>query len=561
MNVGLCVFGNPVGQVSHSNGLFNEAKLGEIMYLEGLTDGLILSEKESIGIIRQVTDASGKSVGITIGSVIHFAKSFGQDRLGGFVGSAVCFKGMPHPALINTLLFSLTNASLKLIDGSTKKFLHSSEKEWNINLPEPNDNWVQNIQGINQINQKEKSRLIVEIDGGLNIYLLSVIQGILSNPEYNKYETIIVTEKNDFLDRAKNKGYKVITIFDLLNYQNLLSSANKVLNETKIKTVEIIEGVKTQIEVEKSTLANYKNEVEKTKLNLESNINKISQQNQQLHSINQSINQFEKEVQRLNSEKIELQKGNNNQINRIITESSFFKNEINTIANKEIEKRVNDFKKEQKTIDSKYEKIEKGSLQAIYAKPPVFFGFASLVFLLGVLFTYLLFGKENNEVEKETVKPVISTKKEPTIGNTSSNFNVKVPSNDDLKVMFSKNEAISLFIKNSTTNSPNSDSVSDEYLKNSYFLIPIEKSNTIIELDTINFGTTKRYEILKKYLENPANIYINTIGYPDTTGDNKKRLLNHFNWMVEFYSIYEDPKMKDLFQTDSSKHVVPLIKI
>jgi hypothetical protein len=557
MNVGLCVFGNPVGQVSHSNGLFNEAKLGEIMYLEGLTDGLILSENESIGIIRQITDASGKSVGITIGSVIHFAKSFGQDRLGGFVGSAVCFKGMPHPALINTLLFSLTNASLKLIDGSTKKFLHSSEKEWNINLPEPNDKWVQNIQGLNQINQKEKSRLIVEIDGGLNIFLLSVIQGVLSNPEYNKYETIIVTEKNDFLDRAKNKGYKVITIFDLLNYQNLLSSANKVLNETKIKTVEIIEGVKTQIEVEKSTLANYKNEVEKTKQNLESTINKISQQNQQLHSINQLINQVEKDIQRLNSDKIELQKGNNIQIKRIITESSTFKNEINTIANKEIDKRDNDIKKEQKKFESKYEKIEKGSLQALYAKPPVFFGFAGLVFLLGVLFTYLLFGGKNSEegniADKKGVATENKTGKETNFGT----YQVIIPSNEILKDTLVKNENIRLFLQNNIPNYPAKDSIKDKFLNKSYFLIPLDKSNiNKIFLDTIDFGSKKPDEMLDKYLQNEGNIYTNTIGLPNTTGDNKKRLLTHFNWMLEFYSIYEDPKIN----TDTAIHVVPLIK-
>lgn len=544
-NAGISIFGRPEGQVSISNGLFKETKLGGIMYLEGLTDGLILQENESIGIIRQVCDASGNSTGITIAGISHFAKSYGQDRPGGFVGAAICFKQMPHPVMINKLLLSLSQASLKLIDPSTKKFLAADEKSWNITLPEPNDKWVQEVKGLNQVAQKDKSRLVVEVDGKLEYAILSVVQGILSNPEYNKYETTIITEKNEFLERAKAKGYKVISVFDLMNYGGLLSAANRQLKETNDKTSQLIEQFKP-------TLAALKNDMDSAKSHLAKLQNDIASKEDKLITIGQQLSGEQMKLDALRVEQETLIKWNDSQAKNIINESKVFKAEIDRRIKQESQR----IKMQQAANDSNYEKIENGSPRLLFSKPAIFFGFGALMLIIGLVISYFLFGGKGGEEEAV----VAHNSAEEKLQTSEFVLSVSQPNNQVLHDSLYSNEAYKKFVMMNCDKFAKQDSVHVSDLKSTFFMVPISNENAgKIFLDTIDFGSINRYDILYTYLSNENNIYTNTIGLPDTTGDNKKYLLNHFNWMVEFYSAYEGDK-KDLFKTDTSVHIVPLIK-
>lgn len=544
-NAGISIFGRPEGQVSISNGLFKELNLGSVMYLEGLTDGLILEEGESVGVIRQVVDSSGVSKGISIVGIIHYAKSYGQDRPGGFVGAAICFKGMPHPVTINKLLLSLSLASQKLIDPNSKKFLTADEKDWSIKLPDPNDNWVHNVPGLNQIPQKEKARLVVEIDGSLYNTLLSVVQGVLSNPEYNKYETTIITEKNSFLDRAKAKGYKTVTLFDLFNYSGLLGAANKQLNDTKEKTNKLIDEFKP-------TLTTLKTDIENAKTQLANIQSQIGSNKQQLASINSRLSLETNNLEALKLEQSKLANFNQSQAQNIIQESDAVRKEIDKIVNHDRQKN----KQQQSHRDSKYEKIEKGTMNALFAKTPIFFGFGALMLIIGMSISYFLF---NGGTESENVGAVGQTKEENTKDKVPS-IVISYPDISVMKDSLEKNAAIKEFITSNYKKFSNLDSIKENDLEKSYFLIPInEEIKSKLILDSVDFETPNRVKILKHYLSLDGNIY-QKLNLDTSQVTEESAILGHFIWVVYYNSSYKEHKDKHLEPTNKMVHVVPLIK-
>ena len=110
-SIGFAIFGRPHGLEFISNGLFKEARLGNMMYLSGLTEGVTLQKDEDLAVIRQVTE-EGRLTGITVVALFEYAESYGEtNRDGGFLGSAVCFKGFPHPAILQDGVFAILKAA------------------------------------------------------------------------------------------------------------------------------------------------------------------------------------------------------------------------------------------------------------------------------------------------------------------------------------------------------------------------------------------------------------------------------------------------------------------
>jgi hypothetical protein len=92
----------------------------------------------------------------------------------------------------------------------------------------------------------------------------------------------------------------------------------------------------------------------------------------------------------------------------------------------------------------------------------------------------------------------------------------------------------------------------------------IINSNGNLRSETFDFNSTKRNEILKKYLSKSGNIYkdlnLQTEGIQDFEKD-LPLLYMHFRWVVYNLSEYKEgdsPKDADILKTNKTKHIVPL---
>jgi hypothetical protein len=423
-NVGFSIFGRPEGQEALVNGLFQEAKLGSTMYLGGLTDGVVLEPNESAAIIRQVSDHSGKSSGITIVGIFQYAESFGpSNRPGGFVGSAVCFKGFPHPSLIQKGLFALLGAATKLIDPTSAKFLTNSKAEWNIELPEPKDQWCVQNPDIKQHGTKKKDRIVVEIDGALQQNLLGAVQGILSNYGYNSHETVIVTTKNGFHGRLQEKGIPSFPLLELLNYQDLHAHFNKKFVEFQSNVDEQVKALKTQEESAKSDVEKLNKEIEKLDGEKDS-------ANRQLKALEESEKQAQKATieasKRSEGAKEELEKANSKltglkEIYKTkIKDHPDFKSAVKEVAQRELQQY------QQKIEQNKEGRIsvQADSVQGMFTKPRFVLLYSLLLIVATAAGVYFFLRKGAEDAPGE---PTVQTIPTPTENDATTDIANQTP--------------------------------------------------------------------------------------------------------------------------------------
>jgi hypothetical protein len=84
-------------------------------------------------------------------------------------------------------------------------------------------------------------------------------------------------------------------------------------------------------------------------------------------------------------------------------------------------------------------------------------------------------------------------------------------------------------------------------------------------LESYEFSTSKRNDILSKYLKQPNNIYaaqgVSSI-YTNDIENTYPLLYMHFRWMVFMNTEYLDTNGKtkeaDIVKTNKTKHIVPL---
>lgn len=571
-NVGYSIFGRPEGQVNIVNGLFQEAKLGGAMYLDGLTDGISLNNSESIAVIRQVTDDAGKSNGITIVSLFDYAESFGStNRPGGFVGSAVCFKDFPHPSMIQKGLFSLQSAANKLVDSQSRKFLHADNSTWGINLPAHNDAWSISVAGINQPSDKNKSRLVVSLDVPIRDQMLSVVQGVLSNSIYNAYETVLVAQKGDFVDRAKSKGYKIISLFELLDYQVLHNGLNKKFNDTKAKATEQINAYSKKLDEVKTTLQALEQKIKQAD---ERHDNIMGRLQQSEAAFKTSKATAENEGNRLAQVQRDLSEANNHVkqgFEHILKQNKSFRSAF--------ENRISEERSQATRLtENKYSgkiKIDNKGWKPWFINSKFVLIFSVLLLLIGFSISYFFFNKSIDQVSIES--NVQTLKKKVSNNDSDNNKEFEIIDEDiqfvvDNRKHFKLNKRISsakadsglkklateilIILDRDSAITKKEDSIKVQNYKNcTYYLLPLEK-DAIEKTVSYDFETDKRKDILEKYLEMDGNIY-STLGF---TIKDSEYLMEHFIWMVGKLSDYEDEKDRDLIKTNKKVHIIPLIK-
>jgi hypothetical protein len=285
--IGYAIFGRPIGLEVLSNGLFKEEGLDAELYLD--SDKYInLDEGETIGIVRQFLSEGGEwMMMVAIGT---HAKSFGEDRPGGFVGCAVCFKGQPNPVITKQALPELHRAALELIDSTTKKFKDASVQDWDIELIPVNDEYYIPKGNERQESDKDTKKIGVAVEGPAEDHVHAVAEGVYYNPVFNKFKTVLFSNQ----DSCINKFAETKKLFELVDYSEEHEKVGKELENVRKE----LENVRKELENER---VRHKGEVEKNRRDeqnqLEEIQSKIDSENARLE---EKTTEREKEENRYN---------------------------------------------------------------------------------------------------------------------------------------------------------------------------------------------------------------------------------------------------------------------
>ena len=137
-NIGYAVFGTPKGIKVLSNGLFKELEIDKSLYLN--SSHIVLDGKQRVLLLRRIpSDLNNlnKKDAILV-ALYENALQYGENRPGGFLGSAICFREkLPNSEkLIKGLLFLFSSIKNNVDDQN--RFKSTDTSTWDISLPKAN---------------------------------------------------------------------------------------------------------------------------------------------------------------------------------------------------------------------------------------------------------------------------------------------------------------------------------------------------------------------------------------------------------------------------------------
>ena len=600
-NIGFCVFGRPTKHEFKSNGLFEKLKLGDGTYIE-FSGNKELQKNDSICMISRSIKND-----IEIIKIYYYENAISHNkRDGGFVGSGIVFcNDKPTEKLLYNCFSVIQKQALKLVNDN-RQFKEAKLNQELIKLVNLN---TEGLLVGQQKNRKAESiskgtSYGVKIEGHIFHSLMGIVQGFISNPDFNKIERLYISKNTDLL-----KGFvgekKVVSFQRLLSFRKLFESANSSLIEKREKYNELIKE-KKKLEVSKEKLIS---DIKNKNKEIQEYDNSIEIYRKDHSQIKRKVEGNKRQLEALDIDIIQKQSVIANQVSEI-EKSKKTKNE--TLRNLEIAKfeqllrepLINEGRKayEHKVKSSTEKTIkrlrrERNNLndELYYFKNQSFITRKILIAAGTILFIGLISGGFIGYMMTGSETPSIAgTKPKEDSPEQKPDYLVKLPKEYKFKEFLelpdsiqkkhkkeldkairkiSSNEYYKTDIKNFLEREWNFgelidyhkvslDSgkirlkkIQDIYRKydglNEYALYTIKKKD---------FNTNKRDDILGEYLKEPNNIY-EDIGInehePDETYEKKYPLLYmHFRLMIHELSVHKEPKDKDLNKTNKESHMV-----
>lgn len=362
-NIGFAAFGRPTGQEVKANGFFLGNRLTETLYLEGLTGGITLDRGQSLAVIRRHDSPNSPSVWAV--ALFEYAESYGhQNRPGGFVGAAVCFSGIPHSGLINQLL-QLQAQMLKEVDGDTRRFLSARKEDWKVELPAIDERLV-TASKLPQYALKKDSRIAVASPGHLQLFLTSIVQGVVSNPSFHSQETVIASADPQVLEKVRQRGLQQFSIYQLLDYSAVHASWNQKLEdankEIRSKAAEL-EARKREIaeeEEKKGVVSAELKQLEEAKRQLNDRIEGLRKQEDIAIAAKEKAQQELRKCEAVfAAEKTKQSHERNRNFQQVVINGQY-RNELSSYVRKEVDKAREEWR---------YEQRERRSMQQRRAVP------------------------------------------------------------------------------------------------------------------------------------------------------------------------------------------------
>lgn len=544
-NIGYAVFGRPKGLETISNGLFKTLNLDSLLYLSDAD--VILNPGESTILIKRIpTDLSNleKKDGILV-AMFEQAYQHIENRPGGFVGSAICFKAFqPNAPKMIKGLFALFN-EIRTQVGEDGKFRSSNAADWNINLPNSSKNFgfLSDKPLVYAPLHSKVKKHAVEVNSIKN-YAVGILENAILNWSFHHVENIYIASQDSVLNNLVSHGAKRTDYAQFFDFSEQSVHYNSEMRK-HLKEVSDAKSTKNQIEIDskakesnilnlENTLSNLKTEKEKQegqKIKFESEIDRIKSEH---NTWSEKEDQHRKEIRSLESikSKIELE-------NRKLE-----KQEISSNQN-----------------DSKLnfgESVAPKSNSFNITLVILTIGLMSLAFYFGYSF-----GTPNEESVVEQLAPVAVIEKESieykhlweidSLGKPEllyqSNLNLLIQAEG---LSNSENDSIIKYPSNCYSKFPNNINVIN-FLNNRY-LIPAEdvvpgyiqnKYKQKTEEERLNF-------LIMDYKSDSTSLYY-SIPEKEEGNVSPNIFLEHFKWMIET----NNPDIKWL-EADSIK--IPIVK-
>lgn len=321
-NIGYAVFGSPKGLAVVSNGLFKTINLDKSLYLNNVH--VILERGEQVLMIRRIPSNPNnleKKDALLIG-LYENALQFGENRAGGFVGSAICFKDqMPNADEMISGLVYLFSKMKENVDGDNR-FTSIDSSGWNIKLPDANKMFGLEDSKLNYAVTSAASKNIVVKLGSLDKEAASLLYNFALNRTFQSVEYVYASGSQTVVDKIKSKGFLQVSFAEFFNY-------NKHLNyfkDRQTKDTEKLEFIKrnaTDLQKKselysndirtlerkynsgKNTLNNLEKEITEAEtrlkqlLNKERSVNTVSQHSNTSNNNRNSSNQLEQKYNSL----------------------------------------------------------------------------------------------------------------------------------------------------------------------------------------------------------------------------------------------------------------------
>ena len=222
-NIGYAVFGSPKGLAVISNGLFKTLNLDKSLYLNNVH--VVLEKGDQVLMIRRIPSDTGnleKKDGLLI-ALYENALQHSENRAGGFVGSAICFKSqMPNADEIISGLVYLFSKMKENVDVDNRfKALDSSG--WNIKLPDANKTF-----GLEEGKfsytpiTTTKTNIVVKLNS-LKHEAASLLYNFTLNRSFHSVDYVYASSSKAVVDRIKSKGFTQVPFTEFFNYKKHLA--------------------------------------------------------------------------------------------------------------------------------------------------------------------------------------------------------------------------------------------------------------------------------------------------------------------------------------------------
>jgi hypothetical protein len=592
--VGFSIFGRPVKHEFKSNGLFTDLNIDEQTYLSLPGRGEL---KQGDNLTLVFRENIGNNEVIKIFSY-DYAVSF-NNRSGGFVGSGIVFNGIPTPKLLFSAYKAIHQEALKLLNAE-KKFKEERPSFNAIDLINPaTEGLVGNSINSKNINLKVGSSLGVRIDGPVQNHLMSVVQGFMFNPNFRTIEKLYVSSNQQLLVDCIGND-KIYGIQQLLDFSDHFKSQYESIGKLKKEREDLEDQIKS--------LQNDTNKINSTIRGLES---QISEQQKKKNELDESseliIEELEKgkrEKEKLRKVLDDLKREKTNSFVNLLNSKQFHSDRIKYLE--KFENSISQLENDNKKLKQQLEDTKERPF--LNQKTSVFLGLFSVILLFGSGFIgYKLKGRRIvaeqeittdgpglavNTDNESSSKAFISAPKEYTIKEFLSLSSEEItthknildvfisgvesadPNETDLSNFFDRKwnfaEVIDYDPRSIDNGLRRLKRIKDIYSKHGKNIDFFEKHFMVedfesYDLKPFEFSTSKRQDILAKYLNQPNNIYISN-GISDVYSNNfeaeQPLLYMHFRWMVYVNSEYSDvngkTKEADIVKTSKTKHIVPL---
>lgn len=244
--IGYAIYGRPTGFEIISNGAIKDLGIEDMLYIQGPFQGQILQPGESFYLLERIHNIQGN---FWLFAHIAFARSYSDNRDGGFMGSAIAFTGIPSASFLTQAIHTLDSYIEREIEPSTFKFKAPSKNTWQTQiLPTPDEGHLLRKENpfLTAINTAlPQAVMFVESEIGHRIGAL--IQSLVLNSQFNGIGRIVFSAHASHIPNGL-PNIQASDVFDF-SYQNgiILKAGDDYQKQTK-ELVETIQQKKSELE-------------------------------------------------------------------------------------------------------------------------------------------------------------------------------------------------------------------------------------------------------------------------------------------------------------------------